>query len=164
MSSDYAKLAGIYFFYFLVYFAICGIFGLITKKINTDKGYDGGFGWGFWLGAIGIIVVACRQDNFYYKALKESIARNSPSSVNDVSTDGWKCSCGRVHAGYVSSCACGQSKINMLQHANAVSNAKADSNATTKNLSAIREYKKLLDDGIITQEEYDAKKKQLLGL
>lgn len=28
----------------------------------------------------------------------------------------------------------------------------------------IRKYKALLDDGIITQEEFDAKKKQLLGL
>ncbi|MBP3656328.1 MAG: SHOCT domain-containing protein [Clostridia bacterium] len=28
----------------------------------------------------------------------------------------------------------------------------------------IREYKKLLDEGIITQEEFDAKKKQLMGL
>ena len=28
----------------------------------------------------------------------------------------------------------------------------------------LRKYKKLLDDGIITQEEFDAKKKQLLGL
>ena len=28
----------------------------------------------------------------------------------------------------------------------------------------IREYKKLLDDGIISQEEFDAKKKELLGL
>lgn len=28
----------------------------------------------------------------------------------------------------------------------------------------IREYKKLMDDGIITQEEFDAKKKELLGL
>ena len=28
----------------------------------------------------------------------------------------------------------------------------------------IRDFKKLFDDGIITQEEYDAKKKQLLGL
>ena len=28
----------------------------------------------------------------------------------------------------------------------------------------IREYKKLFDEGIITQEEFDAKKKQLLGL
>jgi predicted Zn-dependent peptidase len=29
--------------------------------------------------------------------------------------------------------------------------------------SVIREFKQLLDDGIITQEEFDAKKKQLLG-
>jgi len=28
----------------------------------------------------------------------------------------------------------------------------------------LRKYKKLLDDGVITQEEFDAKKKQLLGL
>ena len=28
----------------------------------------------------------------------------------------------------------------------------------------IRKYKGLLDDGIITQEEFEAKKKQLLGL
>lgn len=31
-------------------------------------------------------------------------------------------------------------------------------------VSELKEYKKLLDDGIITQEEFDAKKKQLLGL
>ena len=28
----------------------------------------------------------------------------------------------------------------------------------------VREYKELLDSGVITQEEFDAKKKQLLGL
>ena len=32
------------------------------------------------------------------------------------------------------------------------------------NASELRNYKTLLDDGIITQEEFDAKKKQLLGL
>lgn len=31
-------------------------------------------------------------------------------------------------------------------------------------VSAIKEYKELLDEGIITQEEFAAKKKQLLGL
>ena len=31
-------------------------------------------------------------------------------------------------------------------------------------VSELKEYKKLLDDGIITQEEFDAKKKQILGL
>ncbi|WP_368258861.1 PH domain-containing protein [Enterococcus gallinarum] len=34
----------------------------------------------------------------------------------------------------------------------------------TSNVDEIRNYKSLLDDGIITQEEFDAKKKELLGL
>jgi predicted Zn-dependent peptidase len=33
-----------------------------------------------------------------------------------------------------------------------------------RNAQAIREYKKLMDEGIITAEEFEAKKKQLLGL
>ena len=35
---------------------------------------------------------------------------------------------------------------------------------TTSGADEIQKYKKLLDDGIITQEEFDAKKKQLLGI
>ena len=35
---------------------------------------------------------------------------------------------------------------------------------TSNTVTDIREYKKLLDDGIITQEEFNTKKKQLLGL
>ena len=35
---------------------------------------------------------------------------------------------------------------------------------TVDNMEMLRNYKKLLDDGIITQEEFDQKKKQLLGL
>ena len=31
--------------------------------MNRDKGYDGGFAWGFFLGIIGIIVVAVRPFN-----------------------------------------------------------------------------------------------------
>lgn len=36
--------------------------------------------------------------------------------------------------------------------------------ASTSNADEIRKYKQLLDDGIITQEEYESKKQQLLGL
>ena len=39
------------------------IFGSITRSMNRDKGYDGGFAWGFFLGVIGIIVVAVRPFN-----------------------------------------------------------------------------------------------------
>ena len=35
---------------------------------------------------------------------------------------------------------------------------------TTSNAEELKKYKDLLDSGIITQEEFDAKKKQLLGL
>lgn len=37
-------------------------------------------------------------------------------------------------------------------------------NTTTSNADELKKYKELLDGGIITQEEFDAKKKQLLGL
>ena len=38
------------------------------------------------------------------------------------------------------------------------------SNASISNADELKKYKELLDSGIITQEEFDAKKKQLLGL
>ena len=34
----------------------------------------------------------------------------------------------------------------------------------TSNADELKKFKELLDSGIITQEEFDAKKKQLLGL
>ena len=38
------------------------IFGIATRAISRSKGYDGGFAWGFFLGIIGIIVVACKAN------------------------------------------------------------------------------------------------------
>ena len=38
------------------------IFGFITIAISKSKGYDGGFWWGFFLGILGLIVVAVRPD------------------------------------------------------------------------------------------------------
>ncbi|MBQ2940785.1 MAG: SHOCT domain-containing protein [Clostridia bacterium] len=35
---------------------------------------------------------------------------------------------------------------------------------STSNADELKKYKELLDSGVITQEEFDAKKKQLLGL
>lgn len=50
---------------------------------------------------------------------------------------------------------------NKLKQAKA---AKHSAPAVQSAAAEIREYKTLLDEGIITQEEFDAKKKQLLGL
>ena len=41
---------------------------------------------------------------------------------------------------------------------------KVDNVTNTSNADELKKYKDLLDSGVITQEEFDAKKKQLLGL
>lgn len=50
--------------------------------------------------------------------------------------------------------------INKVQ----VEKAYATNTPTQSNADELRKYKELLDDGVISQEEFDAKKKQLLGL
>ena len=47
------------------------------------------------------------------------------------------------------------------------SNIKTNANTpktTTSDIDEILQYKKLLDEGIITQEEFDAKKKQIMKI
>lgn len=41
---------------------------------------------------------------------------------------------------------------------------KTTASANKQDVEILREYKKLLDEGIITDDEFEAKKKQLLGL
>lgn len=49
---------------FVAVLVVAAIFGLICKAISTSRGMSGGFWWGFFLGIIGIIVVAVRpKDN-----------------------------------------------------------------------------------------------------
>lgn len=51
--------------------------------------------------------------------------------------------------------------LNLLEESIPVQTLETKAESSTQ---SIREYKELLDAGIITQEEFDAKKKQLLGL
>lgn len=44
------------------------------------------------------------------------------------------------------------------------STSNNDSNSTSDSLNELPKLKKMLDDGILTQEEFDAKKKQILGI
>lgn len=219
---------GIYLIDFMVSLIGACIFGAITKAINTKNGYEGGFWWGFFLGVIGIIVVALRQpyptsyvssgNSLYFpeKSAQTPIDKDAP-----VPEGGWRCICGRAHKPYVSSCACGRAKHSTLD-ATATSTrflppqkptppahkpqgwscpcgrehpsyetscicGKTKQEVLTANIhlpdsspdliseevpapaddpiiQSLRKYKSLLDDGVITQEDYDAKKKQLLGL
>ena len=159
-SSNYADTIATAFWTTYLVAAIVGlivacIFGAITKNINENKGYSGGFAWGFWLGVIGIIVVACRERNTYSYSSHSTIA-NPSRPATEPSTD-WVCPCGRSHARYVTRCVCGISKADALS---GVKNAK---NTESVNINALKEYKELLDQGIISQEEFDQKKAEILA-
>ena len=52
-----------------------------------------------------------------------------------------------------------QEKINQI-----ILGGNEPQNDDSKCIESLEKYKSLLDNGIITQEEFDAKKKQLLGL
>lgn len=213
--------------YLIGYFIGCFIFGMIgacifgaiTKRINENKGYDGGFAWGFWLGVIGIIVVACRPEAqpIYFRDSHSSpppraeipglaanggwyctncgrqhpayelscvcgmtkqkakaegnVAAPKPAAKPGVSNGVWYCTnCGRQHLAYESSCVCGTSKKNAVVADSAATPTpkpapqKTASSANEEQIiQALKEYKTLLDEGIITQEEFENKKKSLLG-
>lgn len=185
---------------FLVIFIIQAIiFGFATQTVIDNKGYDETwFWWGFFFGIIALIVACAKPQNIDYSAYDNKPAQptynNDPSFFGSnlskaadqarneeiLASGGWRCSCGRTHAAYVSSCSCGKSKHDVLQAQYKQKQEEEQRKAELKEqekarnqvksmdemskASAIKEYKELLDSGIISQEEFDAKKKQLLGL
>jgi hypothetical protein len=104
-----------------------------------------------------------------------------------IRSGGWKCKrCGNLNQGYLGVCACGltrqdSERYEEEQKEKAISGyyeriGKANGNATQtdmgdlssvtdnslKTAEALKRFKELLDMGVVTQEEFDIKKKQLL--
>lgn len=157
---------GVLFVTLIISTVIGCIFGAITHAIQDSKGYsESGFWWGFWLGWIGIIVVACKPNlNDYYYSHRSGSGSSPMITSATVPQGGWRCSCGRTHASYVSSCVCGLNK-NQTPSKPAptpVSPKQATQETEAEKIAALREYKALLDSGVLTQEEFDRKKQQLL--
>lgn len=103
---------------------------------------------------------------------------------------GWKCRfCGRINAEYVGTCGCGKTKTeSALWKSNTVEtiprieevrpsveevkssikevkpkSEEAKIKSQIENLELLKKYKELLDIGAITQEEFDNKKKEIIG-
>lgn len=149
---------------FVISIIIRCLWGAASYAINSNKGYyNNGFWWGFWLGLIGVIVVLCKPDarTQYYETY------GYPSQYgNKIPEGGWKCTCGTIHSSYVTSCSCGKSKREVLNPTPAPKpqpSSAAAEDKESKIIAALQEYKKLLDSGVLTQEEFEQKKQQLLG-
>ena len=85
----------------------------------------------------------------------------------------WQCSCGRINPNYTGTCACGIKKSELTGSRNkrpardaAPSSRPAAPKASAaneaENIRLLKEYKTLLDNGIISQEEFEKKKNDLL--
>ena len=150
------------------------------------------FWWGFFFGLIAFIVACARprksSNNYstpkygYNTSLfsdKPTERSSSGTHRTNMQGNGWRCTCGRVNAHYTGTCACGRTKDGRNPAAEArkrraeqeaaqkqkeEQEAKVAQDETKKlnNLKMLKEYKDLLDSGIITQEEFDKKKAELL--
>lgn len=139
------------------------VFGSITSMISRRNGYEGGFWWGFFLGWIGIMIVALRgpkQDN-----VMDSESELKENERFFDSTDGWECPCcSRMHMPTEQECACGfvlEEDI-ILKEEERVRNLGVMTAETEQ--AMIKKYKNMFEEGLITEEEFKEKKKQILGI
>jgi len=144
----------------LFYPIICG---LLTRLINKGKGYGGGFWWGFFLGVIGILVVVLKSPKDDPIMDRREVEEENLRFLNE--HDGWECPCcTRLHGPLENECVCGfklneKVIIEEEKRTQDVYARKAENEA-----DIILKYKKMYDDGLITESEFEAKKKQILGL
>lgn len=160
------------FLYFIMAAFWCVTWGVVTNIVIHNKGYDDNwFWWGFFFGFIAVIVACTKPQAVYYTSSVDSSMQKRQPQPGE-----WECAyCGTVNAHFYTTCtSCGLSKTEGIIKAQEEESKKAQEEDMKKarerkaqeltSAQAIKEFKDLLDTGIITQEEFEAKKKELLGL
>lgn len=161
-----------FFTWLIVLLIYCCIWGAVCNAIVSSKNYpperNHGFAWGFWLGLIGLIVCACKPNYFETYEGRQNIPNNSmsydarkldPYNANFATEEMVICACGaRIRRTDKFCTICGRpNQNNQLYSPHNSAKPQNDPDLIVK-------YKKMLDDGLITEEELNAKKKQILGL
>ena len=134
------------------------IWGAATQTVVYNKGYEENwFWWGFFFGFIALLVALSKPQLYSTGPLSPQLAREAEER-RTMEAGGWKCVCGRLNPSYTGTCACGRSRQAVL--AAAAEPALENEGATVR---MIKQYKELLDSGAITQEEFEQKKREILG-
>ena len=118
-------------------------------------------------------------------------AMNRATNYQIPASNQWRCACGLINPNYTGTCACGRTKSEVRNSNNQAVKQAANRLAVNRpnaapapaaapvtntdvkpanvvsreeeNIRLLKEYKDLLDSGIITQEEFDEKKRKLLS-
>ncbi|MGN0839744.1 MAG: SHOCT domain-containing protein [Candidatus Ornithospirochaeta sp.] len=168
----------------LIFNIICGA---ISEKINREKGYDGGFAWGFMLCILGIVVTAVRPYRQYIKTRNNTVSEvphifwctgcgSTFSSSNSKHTECPTCKCTLKETTILAEDWRRLRDVEKLQLKREFANGKhiksslyndnnkekTDSSSFSK-ADEIRKFKDLLDEGAITEEEYERAKAKLLS-
>lgn len=158
-------------FIFLILFLVQGfIFGIAANAVIANKGYDENwFFWGFFFSFIALIVALSRPPK-PYEPIRENPLLKRSDGQQEANGGRWQCAfCGNTNENNVTTCSCGKSREDSLQKsredARSAAEEKDGSSMVQDELhivEVISQYKKLLDSGAITQEEFDEKKQSLL--
>lgn len=173
-------LANFFTTYFVAVIIIGIIFGIATQKIIANKGYyENWFWWGFFFWMLALIVALSKPEKHSYYDDDDYVECLNYSSNRSLSPGEWRCAfCNSINQNCVISCSCGKSKDDTEKHHGQVvkeyGNLAKQKAATivleeskakkTDSYEEVKKVKELLDMGIITQEEFDKKKSQLLDL
>ncbi|MCI7349539.1 MAG: SHOCT domain-containing protein [Ruminococcus sp.] len=159
--------------YFIATIALSIVWGVVTNKVIENKGYDENwFWWGFFFGIFALIVAITKPEchSTEYKSIGESQLSKiaAEKEVKKKEESGyWTCRCGRLNAPYVTTCGCGttaKERKEFLKKKEMYDNQKATQEKEIENINLLSKYKEMLDSGIISEEEFAAKKKELLKL
>lgn len=144
------------------------VWGVAAQKVIDNKGYDElWFWWGFFFGIIALLV-ALSKPKVEYEYTEESKYSDEIRKKDILKNNGWTCAkCGRINHEYMSTCSCGLSRWDNEKYIKEQKEAEEKENEKKKeidNLQILKEYKNLLDTGVLTQEEFDKKKNEILSL
>ncbi len=157
----------------VVFFIIRGIvYGKATNKVLLYRGYvyDDWFIIAFFFGLVPLLVAMSRPDNNanYIKTIKAHKTTTTSENTN------WKCKkCKKINPAYTGTCSCGNTReendapLRALQErreaeARALASEKIRQDSELDNLLTLAAYKDLLDKGVITAADFEARRKELL--
>jgi len=160
------------------------IWGAVTRQCMVNKGYeedaDAWFIIGLFLGIFAFILAYCKPD--IKKQQQEEMMRKQMMNMNQNIPNPppappekfeWKCSkCGEINRVNKNRCfKCGAERDTEIIYHGKNEEETQPADKTQDELqqyeiikSELNIYKELLDSGLISEEDYIAKKKQLLGL